>query len=44
MDDHEANLDVYNIKPAINTANKMAALRVQRISTKKKTKEDASIQ
>ncbi|KAH9676927.1 hypothetical protein KPL71_025211 [Citrus sinensis] len=27
MDDPEASLDEYNIRPAVNTANRMAALR-----------------
>lgn len=36
MDDPEASLGEYNIKPAVNTANRMAALRFQWIPSKEK--------
>lgn len=36
MDDPEASLDEYNIKPAVNTANRMVALRFQWIPSKEK--------
>lgn len=36
MDDPEASLDEYNIRPAVNTANRMAALRFQWIPSKEK--------